>query len=81
VAKANGLDIELVDSFAGNLHPDHTKASPLGKIPAFIGEDGFALHEILAIAIYCEFSVVMLGYLMLLSICPVPPFVMSKIYS
>ena len=57
VAKANGLDIELIDSFTGRLAPDHTKASPLGKVPAFIGTDGFTLHEVLAIAIYCTSTV------------------------
>lgn len=56
VAKANGLDIELIDSYTGRLHPDHTKASPLGLAPAFIGEDGYTLHELIAIAIYCTSS-------------------------
>jgi elongation factor 1-gamma len=54
VAKANGLDIEVINSSNADLHADHLKAHPLGKVPAFLGEDGFALHEIIAIAIYCE---------------------------
>lgn len=31
---------------------EHLKANGLGKIPAFVGEDGYALSECIAIAIY-----------------------------
>ena len=56
VAKANGLDLEVIDSFKkGDSTPDHLKAHPLGKVPAFLGADGFALSEVIAIAIYCMY--------------------------
>ena len=52
VAKANGLDLEKVAADASKPSVEHLKASPLGKIPAFLGEDGFPLSECIAIAIY-----------------------------
>ncbi|CAI4210351.1 unnamed protein product [Parascedosporium putredinis] len=52
VAKANGLDLEVVEAEAGNATAEHKKASPLGKVPAFLGKDGFALSECVAVAIY-----------------------------
>lgn len=53
VAKANGLDLEVIHTRSGEKpSPEHKKANGLGKIPAFIGQDGFALSECMAIAIY-----------------------------
>lgn len=52
VAKANGLDIESVNADTSAPSIEHLKASPLGKVPAFLGEDGFPLSECIAIAIY-----------------------------
>ncbi|CEJ81283.1 Putative Elongation factor 1-gamma 2 [[Torrubiella] hemipterigena] len=53
VAKANGLDLKIVEvEFEETRTAEHLKASPLGKIPAFAGEDGFQLSEAIAIAIY-----------------------------
>ncbi|KAL2753870.1 hypothetical protein ACRALDRAFT_2028417 [Sodiomyces alcalophilus JCM 7366] len=52
VAKANGLDVEFVEADTNNPTAEHLKANPLGKVPAFIGEDGFALSECIALAIY-----------------------------
>lgn len=52
VAKANGIDLETVASDASKPSAEHLKASPLGKIPAFLGEDGYPLSECIAIAIY-----------------------------
>lgn len=52
VAKANGIDLESVTSDASKPSAEHLKASPLGKIPAFLGEDGYPLSECIAIAIY-----------------------------
>ncbi|PKS05367.1 hypothetical protein jhhlp_008741 [Lomentospora prolificans] len=52
VAKANGLELDVVEIEAGNPTAEHKKASGLGKVPAFLGEDGFALSECIAIAIY-----------------------------
>ncbi|TQV99059.1 elongation factor 1-gamma [Cordyceps javanica] len=53
VAKANGLDVKVttVDLTAART-PEHLAGSPVGKVPAFVGEDGFTLHEAVAIAIY-----------------------------
>ena len=52
VAKANKIDLEIVEADTKNPSADHLKASPLGKIPAFLGEDGYPLSEAIAIAIY-----------------------------
>lgn len=52
VAKANGLELNVSLVEAGKPTAEHLKAHPLGKFPAFLGEDGFALSESIAIAIY-----------------------------
>ncbi|KAF5027317.1 hypothetical protein F66182_561 [Fusarium sp. NRRL 66182] len=52
VAKANDLELNVVEAEKGNATAEHLKASPLGKIPAFVGEDGYALSECVALAIY-----------------------------
>ncbi|KAH7318708.1 hypothetical protein B0I35DRAFT_432783 [Stachybotrys elegans] len=52
VAKANGLELNLVEADTTNPSAEHLKASKLGKIPAFVGEDGYTLSECIAIAIY-----------------------------
>jgi elongation factor 1-gamma len=52
VAKANDLDLTIVEADTAAPTAEHLKAHKLGKVPAFIGEDGFALSECMAIAIY-----------------------------
>nr|AJK29682.1 elongation factor 1 [Clonostachys rosea] len=52
VAKANNIDLNIVNVDFANISEEHRKASPLGKIPAFLGEDGFALSEAIAVAVY-----------------------------
>ncbi|UZP44747.1 hypothetical protein NXS19_012559 [Fusarium pseudograminearum] len=52
VAKANDIELNIVEAEKGNATAEHLKANGLGKIPAFVGEDGFALSECIAIAIY-----------------------------
>ncbi|UNI19099.1 elongation factor EF-1 gamma subunit [Purpureocillium takamizusanense] len=52
VAKANGLDLKIVEADTTKPSIEHLKAHGLGKIPAFLGEDGYALSECIAIAIY-----------------------------
>jgi elongation factor 1-gamma len=53
VAKANNLDLEIVNvASPAEASAEHLKASGLGKIPAFVGEDGFVLSEAIAIAVY-----------------------------
>jgi elongation factor 1-gamma len=53
VAKANDLELNIVEADTAAPSVEHAKAHKLGKIPAFIGEDGFALSECIAIAVYC----------------------------
>jgi len=52
VAKANNLELNIVEAPQGSPSIEHLKAHGLGKIPAFLGEDGFALSECIAVAIY-----------------------------
>jgi len=52
VAKANNLDLNIVIREPGKPTAEHLKAHPLGKIPAFLGDDGFAVSESIAVAIY-----------------------------
>ncbi|KAL4780549.1 hypothetical protein BJX76DRAFT_337658 [Aspergillus varians] len=56
-AKHNDLEIELVETQPNsaadfNKSDAYTKISPLGKIPAFEGANGFTLTEAIAIAVY-----------------------------
>lgn len=53
VAKANALDVDMVDVKPGD--DKLLEKFPLGKLPGFVGADGFMLHECNAIAIYCKF--------------------------
>jgi elongation factor 1-gamma len=53
VAKANKLDLETVETETGSKAPaDYLKLNKLGKIPTFVGSDGYVLSECIAIAIY-----------------------------
>jgi len=52
VAKANDLELNIVEAEVGNASAEHLTANGLGKIPAFVGEDGFTLSECIAIAVY-----------------------------
>lgn len=52
IAKENGLDVTLEETRPGSTSEDYTKVHPLGKIPAFVGANGFVLHEVIAIAVY-----------------------------
>jgi elongation factor 1-gamma len=54
IAKANNLDVELVETRPPNVDPEYLKFNPLGCIPTFVGSNGFVLTETMAIAIYCE---------------------------
>ncbi|KAL1979403.1 hypothetical protein VTN96DRAFT_6060 [Rasamsonia emersonii] len=56
-AKANDLDLELVQAENNanaefNKSAEYRKLNPLGKIPTFVGANGFVLTEAIAIAIY-----------------------------
>jgi len=52
VAKANELDVELVDTRPPNTSVDYQKLNPLNRVPTFHGADDFVLTEVIAIAIY-----------------------------
>ncbi|KAI9830975.1 MAG: hypothetical protein M1826_004092 [Phylliscum demangeonii] len=53
VAKLYGLDIELVDPRTEDgMSEEYLKINPLGKVPTFVGADGFVLTESIAIAVY-----------------------------
>lgn len=52
IAKANNLDLKIVVADTTQPSIEHLKANGLGKIPAFVGEDGYTLSECIAIAIY-----------------------------
>ncbi|RCI07445.1 hypothetical protein L249_4566 [Ophiocordyceps polyrhachis-furcata BCC 54312] len=52
IAKANNLDLKIVEVEFGSPSMEHRKANGLGKIPAFVGEDGYTLSECIAVAIY-----------------------------
>jgi elongation factor 1-gamma len=59
VAKANKLDIELVETRTPVTDTEYLKLNPLARIPTFVGADGFKLTEVMAIAIYCTFSYIL----------------------
>ncbi|KAJ9157115.1 EEF1-gamma domain-containing protein [Coniochaeta hoffmannii] len=52
VAKANNLDLETVVVDTANPTPEYLKYNKLGKVPTFVGADGYVLSECMAIAIY-----------------------------
>lgn len=56
MAKANNIDLEVVDVDIQNISAEHRSASGLGKVPAFVGADGYTLSECIAIAIYSTFE-------------------------
>lgn len=68
VAKANGLDLDVVHIDFSNITEEHRKANKQGKVPTFIGSDGFVLTECIALAIYSTFV-------------PSNPFVASRLRS
>jgi len=52
IAKASNLNIDLQDIQVPNQTPDYLKINALGKVPSFVGSNGFVLTECIAIAIY-----------------------------
>ncbi|KAK5630693.1 hypothetical protein RRF57_006408 [Xylaria bambusicola] len=52
VAKANGLELEVVEVDPAKPSDELLKANKLGKVPTFIGSDGYVLSETIAINIY-----------------------------
>jgi len=55
VAVANNIDLEIVTADVINgVDAEFLKINPLGKIPTFVGSDGYVLTESIAIAIYSK---------------------------
>ncbi|KAK3501531.1 putative translation elongation factor eEF-1, gamma chain [Neurospora crassa] len=52
VAKANNLDLEVIKVDLEAAIEEYKKVNPLGKVPTFVGADGYTLFECIAIAIY-----------------------------
>jgi elongation factor 1-gamma len=53
VAKANNVEVEVVETEPGKgLSEEYLKLNKLGKVPTFVGADGYTIHEAVAIAIY-----------------------------
>jgi elongation factor 1-gamma len=53
VAKANNVDLEIIEiELDKGVSTEYLKINKLGKIPTFVGADGYVLHECIAIAIY-----------------------------
>ncbi|TVY33360.1 Elongation factor 1-gamma [Lachnellula subtilissima] len=53
VAKANNVELEIVETEpAKGVSAEYLKINKLGKVPTFVGADGYTLHESVAIAIY-----------------------------
>ncbi|KAL1878087.1 hypothetical protein VTK73DRAFT_8138 [Phialemonium thermophilum] len=52
VAKANDLELKVVEVDTTNPPADYLKYNKLGKVPTFVGDDGYVLYECIAIAIY-----------------------------
>ncbi|KFY21400.1 hypothetical protein V493_07447 [Pseudogymnoascus sp. VKM F-4281 (FW-2241)] len=53
VALANNIELEIVNEDPREgVSEEYLKVNPLGKVPTFVGTDGFVLSECIAIAIY-----------------------------
>jgi len=52
VAKANGLEVEVVETNTEKPTEEYLKYNPLSKVPTFVGADGYVLSECIAIAVY-----------------------------
>jgi elongation factor 1-gamma len=56
VAKENNLDIEIVETRPPVQDLEYFKLNPLGRVPTFVGANGYILTETIAIAVYCRSS-------------------------
>ncbi|KAI9646961.1 elongation factor EF-1 gamma subunit [Ciborinia camelliae] len=53
VAKANNIELDIVETDPSKgVSDDYLKINKLGRVPTFVGADGYTLHEAIAIAIY-----------------------------
>ena len=56
MAKAANIPLDIVTITSSQDAPDsYRKLNPLGKIPTFVGTNGFVLSECIAIAMYSPF--------------------------
>ena len=61
VAKANNLDIEVVNVDLEASTEEYKKINPLAKVPTSVGADGYTLQECIAIAIYGTLLTISVG--------------------
>lgn len=54
VAKANELDLEIVEVDLSKPTAEYLELNKLAKVPTFVGDDGYVLYECIAIAIYSK---------------------------
>jgi len=52
VAKANDLEVEIVETNTEKPTDEYLKYNALSKVPTFVGSDGYVLSECIAIAVY-----------------------------
>lgn len=52
IAKANNIELEIVETKPGSECPEYRKINKLGKVPTFVGANGFVLRETIAISMY-----------------------------
>lgn len=56
MAKANNVELEIVETDTSKgVSDEYLKINKLGKVPTFVGADGYTLHECIAIAIYSTY--------------------------
>ena len=53
LAKANNLDIEIIETVPPTKELEYLKLHPLDKVPTFVGANDWVLTEVMAISIYC----------------------------
>jgi hypothetical protein len=81
VAKANNLDLELAETAPASGNASYKAISPLDKIPAFVGANGFVLTECIAIAVYRESHLLRVAVYCAFSVLFALLFMMSHYYS
>ena len=54
LAKANNLDIEIIETVPPTKDLEYLKLHPLDKVPTFVGANDWILTEVMAVSIYCK---------------------------
>ncbi|RFU26781.1 hypothetical protein B7463_g9546, partial [Scytalidium lignicola] len=52
IAKQNNLNLEFIEVRPPDVDAEYLKLNLLGRVPTFVGDNGFILTEVMAIAIY-----------------------------